>query len=165
MKRYDYYHQLIRLYGINDAPSVEEGVRALRRDDNTVAIFEGVPETINALKQKGYLLGIITDTAMPFSRKLNWFEEHGFGRVWDLVVSSKEMGVRKPAPSMYEQALQQTGLNADETAFVGHKTRELEGARALGMRTIAFNYDPDAKADAYIEDFRELLDLPLLVGS
>jgi putative hydrolase of the HAD superfamily len=165
MKRYDYYHQLIRLYGINDALSVEEGVRALRRDDNSVAIFDGVPETVTALKQKGYLLGIITDTAMPFSRKLNWFEEHGFGRVWDLVISSKEIGVRKPAPSMYEQALMQAGLNADETVFVGHKTRELEGARALGMRTIAFNYDPDAKADAYIEDFRELLDLPLLIGS
>jgi putative hydrolase of the HAD superfamily len=161
MKRHDYYRELIKLYGIVDPQEIEEGIRAISRDDNTVAIVEGVPETINALKQKGYLLGIITDTAMPFSRKLNWFDEHGFGRVWDVVISSKEMGVRKPAPSMYEEALSQTGVKPSEAVFVGHKTHELDGARAVGMKTVAFNYDADARADVYIEKFCNLLDISL----
>jgi len=162
MRRHDYYRQLIRLYGITDAKDIEEGLRALSRDDATVAIFEGVPDTINTLKEKGFLLGIITDTAMPFTRKLDWFDEHGFGRVWDVVISSKEMGVRKPAPSMYEEALNQTGLKPAEAVFVGHKTHELDGARAVGMKTIAFNYDVDAQADVFIEDFRDLLSVSLL---
>lgn len=163
MRRHDYYRELIRLYGIDDPADVEEGMKALSRDDNTVAIFEGVPETVNALKQKGYLLGIITDTAMPFTRKLNWFDEYGFGRVWDVVISSKEIGARKPAPTMYEEALTQTGVSADEAVFVGHKTHELDGAKAVGMKTIAFNYDPDARADVYIDKFADLLNVPLLV--
>lgn len=162
MRRHDYYRELIRLYGITDSQDVEEGMRAISRDDNTVAIFDGVPETINALKEKGYLLGIITDTAMPFTRKLDWFEDHGFGRVWDVVISSKEMGVRKPAPSMYEEALNQTGVSPAEAVFVGHKTHELDGARAVGMKTIAFNYDQDANADIFIEHFRDLLSVSLL---
>lgn len=162
MKRHEYYRELIKLYGINDPQEIEEGMRAISKDDNTVAIVEGVPETINALKEKGYLLGIITDTAMPFTRKLNWFDEHGFGRVWDVVISSKEMGVRKPAPSMYEEALIQTGVKPTEAVFVGHKTHELDGAHAVGMKTVAFNFDPDARADVYIEKFRDLLDLSLL---
>lgn len=162
MRRHDYYRQLIRLYGINDAQDIEEGLRALSRDDATVAIFDGVPDTINALKEKGFLLGIITDTAMPFTRKLDWFDEHGFGRVWDVVISSKEIGVRKPAPSMYEVALNQTGMKPAEAVFVGHKTYELDGARAVGMKTIAFNYDADAQADVFIKDFRDLLSVSLL---
>lgn len=162
MRRHDYYRELIRLYGINDPQDIEEGMRAISRDDATVAIFEGVPDTINALKEKGFLLGIITDTAMPFTRKLDWFDEHGFGRVWDVVISSKEMGVRKPAPSMYEEALNQTGLKPAEAVFVGHKTHELDGARAVGLKTIAFNYDADAQADVFIEDFRDLLSVSLL---
>ncbi len=163
MRRHDYYRELIRLYGIENPVDVEEGMNALSRDDKTVAIFEGVPATINALKEKGYLLGIITDTAMPFSRKLDWFDEHGFGRVWDVVISSKEIGARKPAPGMYEEALLQTGLKPEEAVFVGHKTHELDGAKAIGMKTIAFNYDPDARADVYIDQFADLLSVPLLV--
>lgn len=162
MRRHDYYRELIRLYGITDPQDIDEGMRAISRDDDTVAIFEGVPETINALKERGYLLGIITDTAMPFTRKLNWFDSHGFGRVWDVVISSKEMGVRKPAPSMYEEALNQTGVSPTEAVFVGHKTHELDGAHAVGMKTVAFNYDLDARADVYIKKFSDLLSLSLL---
>jgi len=164
MKRHDYYRELIHLYGINEPQAVEEGMKAISRDDDTVAIFDGVPETIHALKDQGFILGIITDTAMPFTRKLNWFEEHGFGRVWDVVISSKEMGVRKPAPSMYEEAINQTGIKPEEAVFVGHKTHELAGARAVGFKTIAFNYDKDAPADVYIEKFCDLLKVPLLVN-
>ena len=164
MKRHDYYRELIRLYGITDPQAIEEGMKAISRDDDTVAIFDGVPETVHALKDMGFILGIITDTAMPFTRKLNWFEEHGFGRVWDVVISSKEIGVRKPAPSMYEEAINQTGIKPQEAVFVGHKTHELEGARALGFKTIAFNYDADAPADVYIEKFCDLLKVPLLVN-
>ena len=164
MRRHDYYRELIQLYGITDEQAIEQGMEALSRDDDTVAIFDGVPETVHALKERGFILGIITDTAMPITRKLNWFEKHGFGRVWDVVISSKEMGVRKPSPSMYEEALQQTGIRSQEAVFVGHKTHELEGARAVGLKTIAFNYDPDAPADYYIEHFQDLLKVPLLAN-
>jgi len=45
---------------------------------------------------------------------------------------------------------------------VGHKTSELEGARALGMKTIAFNGDKDAQADFFVERFADILKVPLL---
>lgn len=154
---------MVRLYGIDDPQLVEEGAKAQAQDDDTVEIFDGVPETINSLKQRGYLLGIITDTALPISTKLNWFEKHGFGGLWDVVISSKEMGARKPASILYEEALQQTKLKPDETAFVGHKAYELEGARAVGMHTIAYNFEKSSVADAYIEQFGELLTIPLLL--
>jgi len=63
---------------------------------------------------------------------------------------------------MYEEALNQTGLKPAEAVFVGHKTHELDGARAVGLKTIAFNYDADAQADVFIEDFRDLLSVSLL---
>lgn len=160
--RHEYYRQVIRLYGLDDPQEIEEGVAAISLDDNTVAIPEGVPETINALKSMGYILGIITDTAMPFTRKLDWFDQYGFGRVWDLVISSKELGARKPAPCMYEEALAQTCLRPDEAVFIGHKTSELMGAHLVGLNTIAVNYDPDAKADYYIEKITDLLQVPIL---
>ena len=163
LDRQEYYRSVIQLYGISDPTLIEEGIKAQAEDDATVAIFDGVPETMQRLKHQGYLLGMITDTALPISTKLDWFDQYGFGQIWDVVISSKEIGMRKPAPILYEEAIKQTRLTACETAFIGHKAYELEGARAVGMKTIAFNYEKEAQADEYIENFDELL--PLLAGN
>jgi len=53
--------------------------------------------------------------------------------------------------------LQQMGLTPDQVVFVGHKSYELDGASAVGMRTIAFNYEEGANADFYVDHFAELL--------
>ena len=162
LKRHAYYEQIIRLYGITDPQDIAEGVQAISQDDNSVEIVEGVPETIRELKQRGFLLGIITDTAMPYSKKLTWFDQHGFGDVWDAIISSRELGMRKPASSMYEVALSQVGVTPEQAVFIGHKQSELDGARKVGMRTIAFNYEQNVLADRYIEKFPDLLEIDIL---
>lgn len=155
----EYRAGILRLYGIEDPDQLEQGKQILAEEDDAVHFFDAVPETLEALKERGFLLGIITDTAHPVSVKLNWFEKGGFGHVWDTIISSQEMGIRKPNPDIYQAALTQLGVSAEEAVFIGHKTSELEGARAVGIKTVAFNYDEDAQADCYIEDFSELLNL------
>jgi len=135
----------------------------LEEEDNDIKFFKGVCRTLIDLKNKGYLLGIVTDTANPVHTKLKWFERGGFGHVWDSIISSKELGVRKPDPAIYLAALQQLGLPAEQVAFVGHKASELDGARAVGLKTIAFNPDEGAQADDTIENFFDLLDSPLMM--
>jgi len=160
--RHDYYEKLVRLYGITDPMAIEQGKKAIEQDDLTVEIIPKVRDTVLELKARGYLMGIITDTALPIHVKLKWLENGGFGHIWDTVVSSREMGTRKPSTKMYAEAIHGMGLQPGQCIFVGHKTSELEGARKMGMATVAFNYDPDAQADVYIRDFSELLDLSIL---
>lgn len=155
----EYREAIVRMYS-TEPEQVARGKQSLIDDDANVEFFEGVPETLLALKEQGYLLAIVTDTANPISAKLEWFQRGGFGHVWDAFVSSMEVGVRKPDPKIYHTALQQLGLTPDQAAFVGHRTAELDGARSVGMRTIAFNYDKDASADVYIEKFADLLTVP-----
>jgi HAD superfamily hydrolase (TIGR01509 family) len=157
----EYRERVLHQYGITQPELVERGKQVLIDDDADVAFFEGVPETLLALKDRGYLLAIVTDTANSISAKLSWFERGGFGHVWDSIVSSLELGTRKPDPRIYHAALQQLGLAASQAVFVGHRASELSGAKAVGMSTIAFNYDPDASADYTIENFCDLLTVPL----
>lgn len=153
----EYREAVVKLYGLTEPNLVERGKQALIEDDGNVAFFEGVAETLHQLKDQGYLLGIVTDTANTISAKLKWFERGGFGRVWDSIISSMDVGTRKPDPKIYEAVLQQLGLSPDQAIFVGHKASELNGARAIGMQTVAFNYDQDASADRFIEKFSDLL--------
>ena len=82
--------------------------------------------------------------------------------MWDSIVSSMDIGTRKPDPQIYQAALDQLQLTSDQAVFVGHRASELSGARSIGMETIAFNYDEGACADFYIEKFSDLLNLPVL---
>jgi putative hydrolase of the HAD superfamily len=157
----EYRESIVRMYGITQPEQLARGKQALIDDDANVAFFDGVPETLLALKEQGYMLAIVTDTANSISSKLSWFERGGFGHVWDSIVSSMDLGTRKPDPKIYQAALQQLGLTPAEAAFVGHRTSELAGARAVGMQTIAFNYDKDASADYFIDNFADLLKVPV----
>jgi len=124
--------------------------------------MNGVPETLKELKRKGFILGIISDTATPIREKLGWFSRAGFGNVFDLFISSKELGIRKPSPAIYQEACRGVRLTVGEAVFVGHKASELKGARTVGLKTVAYNYEKTAKADYYIENFSGLLEIDIV---
>ena len=162
MNQEEYQREILSLHGVTQPEQISRGLKAMKKDENNVQFFEGVRETLLTLKDKGYLLGIVTDTANPLHAKLNWFERGGFGHVWDTITSSLDVGVRKPDPKIYCAALEQLGVTVEQTIFLGHKKTELEGAKAVGLKTIAFNYDEDAPADYYVENFADILDVLLL---
>ena len=160
----EYREAILRLYGVSQPADIERGKRILAEEDDGVSFFDGVQQTLLDLKHKGFLLGIVTDTANPIYVKLSWFEQGGFEHVWDSIISSQEIGVRKPDPRIYGAAMQQLGVTSDQVVFIGHKPSELDGARAVGMKTIAFNYEQNAQADFYIQQFPELLKLPVIAA-
>jgi putative hydrolase of the HAD superfamily len=156
----EYREAHIRLYGITQADMIERGVRAIEEEDNDIRFFDGVRDTLVQLKKRGFLLGIVTDTAFPVSVKLQWLEQGGFGSVWDTIISSNEVGIRKPAPEIYQAALRQVGVAPHQAAFVGHMGAEIDGAKATGLTTIAFNDGDSVRADYHIKNFVDLLEVP-----
>jgi putative hydrolase of the HAD superfamily len=163
---YDQYQEtILRYYAVTQPDLIARGKQALDEDANNVQFFEGVPETLASLKEAGYLLGIITNTALPVHVKLNWFERGGFGHVWDSIISSRELGIRKPNPKIYHTALQQLGVPASQAIFIGHNSSDLGGAKNVGLKTIAFNYEEGVSADFYISHFSDLLKIPFLCKS
>ena len=158
----DYYNELLKLYGVQGEEHLKAGRAVLEQESDAVEIFEGVGETLIQLKERGFLLGIVTDTALPIAKKLRWFQQGGFVHVWDAVISSCDIGIRKPNAGIYQAALRQLGVTSEETVFVGHDASEIRGAEHVGLTTVAFNYDDDAHADLYVEHFKGLLTLPIL---
>jgi putative hydrolase of the HAD superfamily len=158
----EYQIALLRRYGIDQPEYLIRGLEALKKDEDQVQFFKGVRETLITLKERGFLLGILTDTANSVHTKLGWFEKGGIGHLWDSFTSSMVVGTRKPDPKMYQAALNQLGVLATEALFIGHKASELEGARTLGLMTIAFNRDEDAEADFIVDQFADILEVPLI---
>ncbi len=62
--------------------------------------------------------------------------------LFDAVLESRVLGVRKPDPRFYELACATVGVKPEESVFLDDLGVNLKPARALGMRTIKVT-DPD----------------------
>jgi putative hydrolase of the HAD superfamily len=62
--------------------------------------------------------------------------------LFDLVLESSKVGVRKPDPRFYELACEQLGIEPREAVFLDDIGSNLKPARAMGMTTIKVT-DPD----------------------
>jgi FMN phosphatase YigB (HAD superfamily) len=156
-----YWDEFLRMRGVPD-PALRKNMREqITAQSNNVVAIPGGRAAVSGLKQRGFVLGIVTDTIYPLAWKMNWLAAVGVAEFIDLVACSTVLGAHKPNPEIYLGALRQANLPAREAAFVGHDARELEGARRVGLKTVAVNYDPGAAADFYARSLEDLLNVPI----
>jgi HAD superfamily hydrolase (TIGR01509 family) len=119
----------------------------------------GVPETLQALQEKGVNLVALSDSESGEAGIRKTLNQLGIEQYFDAVVSSFAIGHVKPEPEAFDFAVKQTGFPKSKCGFVAHDIDELEGAQRYGLLAIAYNYHRDAPADFYLQHFQELIDL------
>jgi HAD superfamily hydrolase (TIGR01509 family) len=152
----------LRSLGLDDGliDEVEAASQARRRElDATLRPLPGVRATLAKLHAVGVPLAVLSDSESSGPQLEARLAKLGLADCFTAVVSSCDLKHTKPDSRCYAAALAALGTPSTRTAFVGHDAEELAGARRVGMPTIAFNYEPDAQADVYIERFEQLLDL------
>ena len=119
-------------------------------------LFDGVAETLQALKAAGWKLAVLSDTESREPSVRNRLAEMGIEPYFDAVVTSVDIGHAKPSPEAYLAALERLRVTAAEAVFVGHDEDELVGARAAGLGTVSYNCPANLPADIHIGFFSEL---------
>jgi putative hydrolase of the HAD superfamily len=157
----EYWDQVFLMHGVANEQERRDLVRKVDDYSNSVLPIPGGREALAGLKQRGFVLGIVTDTIYPIEWKMGWLAKVGVAEFFDVVACSTVLGTHKPDPAMYLDALQQAQLAPSQAAFVGHDADELEGARKVGMATVAVRYDANAKADYYADSLVDLLNVPI----
>lgn len=77
-------------------------------------------------------------------------------QLFDHVVISGEVGMRKPEPEIYRFAAKQLGLDESDCAFIDDFRVNIEGADAVGMRGVLHEH-----AESTIAELEELFGVPL----
>jgi HAD superfamily hydrolase (TIGR01509 family) len=121
--------------------------------------FPGVRSTLARLHQAGYVMGVLSDSESFADKLWGRMRALGIAPYLTAVVSSRDLGITKPEPSAYCRAAAALHQPAERVAFVGHDAEELDGAAAVGMRTVAFNCPPSVRADVWIARFDGLCDV------
>ncbi|MDH3944142.1 MAG: HAD family hydrolase [Anaerolineae bacterium] len=94
---------------------------------------EDAPAALEALKQAGYPLGIVSNAGDDADVQ-RLVDQSGLRPYFDFVLSSAACGIRKPNPKIFEIALKYWGLGAEHAAMVGDKLgADILGAHNAGM--------------------------------
>lgn len=107
----------------------QEAYRHLER----VQIYDGIADTLCALREAGHKLGIVTSRNR--SQYTNGFEPLGLAQYFDVVVCSDEVAEPKPAPDAVFAVLNAVGGTADDTVFIGDSPYDMQCARAAGVKS------------------------------
>jgi epoxide hydrolase-like predicted phosphatase len=103
-------------------------------------VNEPVAELVRELRSQGFRLGVLTNNVAEF--KAQWRTMLPFEELFDDIVDSHEVGMRKPNPSIYQLALARLGVEAGRTAFLDDVASNVSAADALGMRGVLVDEDP-----------------------
>jgi putative hydrolase of the HAD superfamily len=82
-----------------------------------------------------YRLALLSNATTSLEATL---DDYGLATLFDVIVNSARVGLRKPDPPIYQLTLDRLGLAAQECLFVDDKERNTEAARDLGLQTVTF---------------------------
>ncbi len=119
--------------------------------------------TLEQLRDDGLLLGIVCDAGFSGGAILREFlDGEGLLSYFSGWGFSDEVGAYKPAPEIFEAALEMLDAKAESAVHIGDLRRtDVAGARAVGMRSGRYrglldDPDPGPEADFVIGSHREL---------
>lgn len=102
-------------------------------------LFPDALSTLAQIRQRGYLLGIVTNRlwgGQPFYEDLRSIGLLAYVDLAHIAISG-DLGLRKPHPRIFEYALHALGTSPGETAMIGDSlSADILGAGPLGIYTI-----------------------------
>ncbi|HET7567446.1 MAG TPA: HAD family hydrolase [Gaiellaceae bacterium] len=121
---------------------------------------------LETLRDRGLRLGLVTNAFDPPELARAELARLGVAERLDAVVFSSEVGARKPAPAIFERALELLGAEPATTLMVGDRlVEDVGGAAALGMRTCqALWFRAEEDDDAPRPDFRAFTQMDVLTA-
>ncbi len=130
-------------------------------------LFDDAIETLEALRDRGYRLGCVTNRTYGGPAFKAEVEEHGLAGFFDVMAISCHLGYMKPHPRIFGHALDALGVEPEETVMVGDSLRaDVAGAQALGMIAVwrrlpnaAGNMD-GVQPDFVVDELRQIPQLP-----
>ncbi len=115
--------QLQKLYGWHAVPGVQP--------------FQDTREVLEALREAGIRIGLVTNADMPMWMRDAELRALGLLEYIDVGLTAGDVGHLKPHPAPFRAALDRLKVTADEAVFVGDRLQDdVAGAQGVGMRAV-----------------------------
>jgi putative hydrolase of the HAD superfamily len=92
--------------------------------------LEGAGKALHRLRAAGLALACVSDWDIGLGEQL---EAAGLDHLFELVLTSAEVGAAKPDPRLFVEATARLGVDPGRTVHVGDGEGDLQGAEAAGL--------------------------------
>jgi putative hydrolase of the HAD superfamily len=121
----------------------------------------GARETVLDLQASGYRVAVVSNSDGTVAEALSIA---GFAGLFELVIDSTDVGISKPDPAIFRLALEQLGVGAGDSWYVGDSHyHDVGGARAAGLAASVLIDPLDLGPDGELS-VKSILELPGLLG-
>lgn len=105
--------------------------------------FADTQSTLQQLQSEGYRFGLVSNSVFPVQFHRQELAHYGLLDYFTFTIFSSDLGVRKPHPEIFKQALKALSVGSAEqieppqVIFVGDRMREdIWGPQQIGLRTV-----------------------------
>lgn len=147
--------------GVSEKSCAEAFFRIFRQ---RLRCFSDTRPALARLREAGWHIGIFTD--VPYGMGSELVREDlllaGLADDFDVLITSRDVGWRKPEIKTLQALAEALGSSAEEMAYVGNERKDVEVARAFGCRSVCLDRtrsNPDWGQDRTIESL-DALPLP-----
>ncbi len=156
-----FLNTLLRRLGIGEADYRRQAAKNIAREHNRANLWsragDGARETLAALSERGYRLGVVSNAD---GRVRGLLESAGIAPLLEIILDSAEVGVEKPDPRIFLAATERLGLAPASCAYVGDIYEiDVAGARAAGLAAILIGSCPAPEPVERVPDLPALLEL------
>ena len=129
---------------------LELGVYAQFLRDLGVGVHWMMVHRVRELRADGYRTAILTNNVREWGR---YWKGSIPLELFDVVVDSCDVGLRKPDPAIYRVTCERLGVAPEAAVFLDDTRRHVESARQVGLQAILVRdpWDAIAELDAILE--------------
>jgi len=106
----------------------------------SLGMHDVVVERVRALRAERYKTAILTNNIREAGDE--WRSMLDVDALFDVVVDSSAVGMRKPNPAIYRHVCELLGVAPERTVFLDDAAGNVAGARAVGMHAVLVEADP-----------------------
>lgn len=152
--------RLARIFGSGDA--IDDAAEAFTISIRSRgALIPGARGVLRDLVQRDYRLGLVSNSpwGCPGDAWLRDLEDRGIADFFDVAISCRDVGFRKPAPQVFHHAFDLLSVPAQQCLFVGDDLRcDVQGSQRVGMSALLFDPHGDSEFCPSVHTLRELVD-------
>lgn len=105
------------------------------RDD--VCLVPGAAEILRQIAGRGLKMGLVTSTdRWHLAEKLRPLRDAGIDELLELIITTDDVGARKPAPDPLIECAKRLGVVAAKCVYVGDTRLDIMAGKAAGMKTV-----------------------------
>ncbi len=144
--------------------------RLWRKATGDRIVFPETKEVVLELFRRGYRLGLVSNTVSSVETP-QLLDELELTGCFETVVLSCVVGIRKPNPAILLEATRRMEIDPRNCAYIGNLlNRDVQPSQKAGFARVVILRDPETftehqaqypelKADEYIDDLKELLEI------